>query len=397
MKANPSLAGLLRELPRRLQGTNGRRFMAEVVSSLGAGAQRWAETTLGWNRVTIRKGTRELTMGRTEDNRMHLRGRKPITHKLPDIEEDIKKLVDPQVQQEYTFHTTRVFRRITAQSVRDALIESGKYTDPMLPCVRTICGMLTDLGYPPVKVVKSKPRKKIPQTDAIFDEVHRINAEADETPGVLRLSIDAKAAIKVGPFSRGGRNRRQQKACDHDFAPTCILQLVGINLPAHAENNFYFNESRTTADFIVDAIEDLWPKLQSRYAPINRLVLNLDNGPENHSRRTQFVKRLVDFVDSESIPITMAYYPPYHSKYNPIERVWGVLEDYWNGDLLDSREKVLGMAGSMKWRGCQPYVNVSTATYQKGVKLTPPEMAQYEKRLTRKRGLEPWSVEIQPN
>ena len=43
------------------------------------------------------------------------------------------------------------------------------------------------------------------------------------------------------------------------------------------------------------------------------------------------------------------YYPPYHSKYNPIERCWGVLEVYWNGELLDSEEAVLGFAANMTY------------------------------------------------
>jgi len=48
----------------------------------------------------------------------------------------------------------------------------------------------------------------------------------------------------------------------------------------------------------------------------------LDNRHENNSRRTQLMKRITDFVDNFQIAINLAYYPPYHSKYNPIERVW---------------------------------------------------------------------------
>jgi transposase len=64
------------------------------------------------------------------------------------------------------------------------------------------------------------------------------------------------------------------------------------------------------------------------------LVINQDNGPENNSSRTQFMKRLVEFAKSNQLQVQLAYYPPYHSKYNPIERVWAVLEHNWNGSLL---------------------------------------------------------------
>jgi transposase len=296
-----------------------------------------------------------------------------------------------------TFFTTRVFRKITAKSVRSSLIESGKYGIDDLPSERTISSLLCDLGFPPRKVVKSRPLKKIPQTDAIFERLHKINNEADNTPGVIRLSIDVKAAIKVGPFSRGGISRRRVKACDHDFAPVCTLQLAGINLPQQGENYFHFNETKANADMIMDTLEHFWPKLRERHSKIDKLVLNLDNGPENHSRRTQFIKRLVDFVDMKAIPVTLAYYPPYHSKYNPIERVWGVLEQHWNGDLLSTREKVFGLAETMEWRGGKPEINVSDQIYEKGVKLAASEMRHYESRLQRASGLEPWFVDICPN
>jgi transposase len=87
-------------------------------------------------------------------------------------------------------------------------------------------------------------------------------------------------------------------------------------------------------------LEDIWPRLKEQFDP-HTIVINADNGPENSSRRTQFIKRLVDFSQSEQVSVELAYYPPYHSKYNPIERVWGVLENHWNGEILDIVEKAI--------------------------------------------------------
>ena len=53
------------------------------------------------------------------------------------------------------------------------------------------------------------------------------------------------------------------------------------------------------------------------------------------------------------------YYPPYHSEYNPIERCWGMREVYWNGELLDSEEAVLGFAANMTYAGRHPHVDRS--------------------------------------
>ena len=52
------------------------------------------------------------------------------------------------------------------------------------------------------------------------------------------------------------------------------------------------------------------------------------------------MNRMVEFADRNNLEIVLVYYPPYHSKYNPIERCWGILEEHWNGTLLNTRETV---------------------------------------------------------
>ncbi len=97
----------------------------------------------------------------------------------------------------------------------------------------------------------------------------------------------------------------------------------------------YFAPSGLTADFIVDCLEDFWRQVKASFPAVTTVLINLDNGPENHSRRTQFMGRLVSLADTVGLTLQLAYSPPYHSKYNPIVRVWGVLEQHWNGTLLD--------------------------------------------------------------
>jgi hypothetical protein len=144
---------------------------------------------------------------------------------------------------------------------------------------------------------------------------------------------------------------------------------------------------------MVDALEDLWPTLKKQIDP-HTIVINADNGPENSSRRTQFIKRIVEFAKSKSIDVTLAYYPPYHSKYNPVERVWGVLENHWRGQLLDSVDKVIGLAKTMKWNGKNPIVKMVGRIYKTGVRLSKSAMERYENMLNRLQGLEKYFVDI---
>jgi hypothetical protein len=238
--------------------------------------------------------------------------------------------------------------------------------------------------------------KKVPETDAIFERLAQVNPAADADESILRLSVDAKATIPLGLFSRGGYSRLTVKALDHDFAPDEKITPVGVFLPQFNELYLFLTTSPVTADLIVDCIQDTWLMIEDRFPLARTLMLNLDNGPENHSRRTQFVKRLVDLVDDLQLTIDLAYYPPYHSKYNPIERVWGVLEQHWNGALLDSAQTVLNFARTMTYNGVHPVVDLVTATYQTGVKLSQKAMDKLEERLERLPGLEKYFVRISP-
>ena len=152
--------------------------------------------------------------------------------------------------------------------------------------------------------------------------------------------------------------------------------------------------SKVTSDFIVDRLRDWWELNKIRFPGVTKLVLNRDNGPENHSRRTQFLKRMVGFARQYRLDIDLAYYPPYHSKYNPIERCFGILELHWNGTLLDSVEAVLGYAETMTWKGGHPEVVLVEAEYHKGVRLSREEMEALESVITRLPTLEKWFVSI---
>jgi transposase len=223
-----------------------------------------------------------------------------------------------------------------------------------------------------------------------------VNQAADQDPQTLRVSMDAKATVKVGPFSRGGKSRVEVKAADHDFEARARVTPVGILLPATDELFVYGVTSKVTSDCLVDRLEQWWECVHERFPTITTLVVNLDNGPESHSRRTQFLFRMVQFAHRSGLRVRLAYYPPYHSKYNAIERCWGILEMHWNGALLESVETVIAFAQTMTWKGVQPLVELVTTSYKTGVKLSKEAMAALETQVERLPELEKWFVDIVP-
>ena len=118
------------------------------------------------------------------------------------------------------------------------------------------------------------------------------------------------------------------------------------------------------------------------------------SGPENSGTRTQWLRRLVEFPALYQVDVQLACYPPSHSKYNPIERVFGVLENYWNGDPLTSVDKAFGMSEGMTYKGIHPTAMLVEGNYPKGVKLDKKSMRPYEQCLQRLAELRKWFIKI---
>ena len=99
----------------------------------------------------------------------------------------------------------------------------------------------------------------------------RVNAEADADPETIRISVDTKATINLGPYSRGGRSRglKAIKASDHDMMPKEKLVPGGILETANGKSFLFFTTSHKTSDFVVDGLDRWWTGNRERLAPGN--------------------------------------------------------------------------------------------------------------------------------
>ncbi len=156
----PELKEFLNKTRSKLRGSERRKFMAHVVLLMGKGGQFRAENELGWDRKTIRKGTKELTSGFDCVDNFSGRGRHSIDKNLPYILEIIKQFLNPVSQCDSTFRTTKLYSPLTAEEVHRRLIEDKGYKKEQLPVVRTIRNKLNQMGYGLKKVEKCKPKNK---------------------------------------------------------------------------------------------------------------------------------------------------------------------------------------------------------------------------------------------
>ena len=209
--------------------------------------------------------------------------------------------------------------------------------------------------------------------------------------------MDCKASVNIGDYSRGGKTRGDNEACDHDMGCEEKHTPCGIVDEESGQLFINFGSSYKTSDFIADTVVRWWDLLaEEEQSDINMIQIKIDNGPESSGVRTQFLKRMVDFADFIGKPIRLLCYPPYHSKYNPIERCWGVPELHWNGAKLVDTETMPEWAESMTWKSLNPVVELSQKIYQKGISLTKKAMKEVEKRLKRNPILPKWDILIQP-
>lgn len=123
------------------------------------------------------------------------------------------------------------------------------------------------------------------------------------------MSIDCKATVNIGEYSRGGQTRGDNQAADHDMGCEEQYTPFGIVDEDSGALSVMFGSSAKTSDFIVDSLIAWWeqPPAADREG-VTRLQIKADNGPESNGRRTPFLKRIVDFADHIGIPIQLLYY-----------------------------------------------------------------------------------------
>jgi len=179
----------------------------------------------------------------------------------------------------------------------------------------------------------------------------------------------------------------------------CTEKYIPFGIVDEDSGQLYisFGSSYKTSDFIVDSLKTYWDNLPTQEKTETKMLqFKVDNGSESSGVRRQFLKRMVAWADEIKKPIQLLYYPPYHSKYNPIERCWGILEQHWNGAKLIDAETMLAWSSSMTWKGSHPLITLNITVYEKGVTLSDSEMKEVNSRLERNPSLVNWDILIKP-
>lgn len=325
-----------------------------------------------------------------------LRGRKKVEEIYPNLIKNIKEICSKYENTDSHFKSETLFVDLNPKNLKLELIEIYGY-DSNFVSLNTLRRILKELGYKLRRVSKSQVLAKIPETDIIFENVNEtLKAVEISDESVAAISIDDKNKKKIGNIAELGKSYFKRTALDHDTTFDCNVTPFGI-LDLKTSETFVFNTIyASTSEYKVDCIRN-YIKYKKTNFNIKKLIIFLDNGPSNSGRNKLWLFNLVELAKEYNIVIQLVYYPPYHSKYNKIERYWARLQIAWNGLVIDKLEKLVIIIGKVKWKGVKSHAFLNINYYRNVISISNDEFKNIENNhIIREEGIEKWSLIITP-
>ena len=245
--------------------------------------------------------------------------------------------------------------------------------------------ILDSLGIRERSFYKDLPMKEVKNRDEQFQRISSIREEA-EAVGLPIISIDTKKKEMIGNFKRDGKAlcNGPLKSLDHDFSTFSDGQIVphGIYDVTRNEGYMTLGISHDTSKFVCDNIARVWREhLKEQYPNARTLVILCDGGGSNSSSHRIVKQDLMDLANKLGIRLLMVHYPPYCSKFNPIEhRLFSQITRSWSGAPLMSLQNAADRAAMTTTKnGLKVHVHINSKTYD----IKRPIVESYQKRLAR--------------
>jgi hypothetical protein len=323
----PDVEHAMQILYRSLRENDRRRYAAVEAAKLGHGGLDSIATLLGCDPKTVRHGHRDLPQLADQDlediapderARKPGGGRKPATESLPDLVPGFRAVLEDQTAGD-PMDQQVIWTDLTPREIREALMEKDLYV-----CEQVIRQLLDADGYHRRSIQKYLDMGEHQDRNAQFENIARIKQEYLDSPDPI-LSIDTKKRELLGTFYRDGRvyTRQGLLAFDHDFPSYALGVVIPYGLYDLKRNLGYFSlgTSHDTTEFACDSIAWWWENYgRVLYPDARSLCLLCDGGGSNSAEKYLFKEDLQKLADRLEREIRIAHYPPYCSKYNPIER-----------------------------------------------------------------------------
>ena len=313
----------IRKFYNRLDEKNQRLFAAIEAIKIGHGGISYIAKIVGCTRKTVARGIREL-LASTVDDQLDNRvrqvggGRKPydVTHK--DINEQFLDVLKNHTAGDPMNENIK-WTNLTPKEIAEKLeVEHGVCVSEIV-----IRQLLRKHDYRRRKAQKTKTAKTVENRNEQFENIAAQQADYRMTGNPI-ISMDTKKKEFIGDFYRAGHLYTQEtiSTFDHDFNSLAKGVVIPHSIYDVTRNTGYINIGTTkdTSEFACDSILHWWQN-QGRfdYPNATSILILCDGGGSNHSRHYLFKQDLQELVNKIGLEIRIAHYPPYTSKYNPIE------------------------------------------------------------------------------
>jgi len=326
-----------------------RLFLASEAISYGRGGIAEVIRITGFSRNTIKRGIKELKNGVKFDGKVRKNGGGPkyVKEKHPNIEKEIRKLIDNS-----TYGNPERVLSYTTESLRK--IKTELNTKSINVSHETINKILDSMGY------SKQANKKMMQTGEPHPDrntqFEHINATAAKylRAGNPVISVDTKKKELIGNFKNKGKEYRQKKTprlvLDHDF----LIEELGKISPYgvyNLNNNVGFvnvGTSHDTSEFAVESISRWWESVgKHTFSDSSRIYINCDCGGSNGVRVRMWKYQLQQFADRTGLEVEVSHFPPGTSKWNKVEhRLFCYISKNWQGKPLVDVQTAVDLIGS---------------------------------------------------
>jgi len=371
---SPEIEQLLRQYYQSLSEKDRRRFAALEAIKLGHGGIRYIAQVLECDPQTVRDGMRELKQLPDDPTGSRVRkpggGRKKTEVKQADLIQQVHNTIKDRTAGD-PMRQDVVWTDLTPQEISQSLQKQAVYAGP-----RIVRRILDGLGFARRQMLKVLPGGDSPHRGEQFRHLAHLIQEFLEA-GHPVLSIDTKKKEYLGTLYRDGKVYCQQalKAFDHDFPSLAAGVIIphGIYDLARNQGWIHLGLSRDTTAFACDSLRLFWYNDGQRLYPnASALLLLCDGGGSNSCHKHLFKEDLQGVVNDLGVPIRVAHYPAYCSKFNPIERrLFSHVTRACQGVLFDSLHTVMRLIQKTKTQqGLSVTVRVLDTLYEGGRTVT---------------------------
>jgi len=254
---------------------------------------------------------------------------------------------------------------------------AGLFEKKGFPISRFMVQRLTALkGFVKRKMKKTKTAKEVENRDEQFEKITELKADY-LSRGLPVLSVDTKKKEFIGQFYRAGKSYCQEavEVFDHSWTSLAEGRIVPHGIYDLKLNKGYVSlgKSRDTSEFLCDNLKYHWQNnIQKEYPQAGEMLLLMDGGGSNSALHYIVKEDLQKLANDLKMKITVAHYPPYCSKYNPIEhRLFPHLQRSWEGVVFTDYEIVKERAEKTSTeKGLKVVAWINGKLYQSGRKYS---------------------------